>query len=85
MPLDDALQLLRRGSDVMNDGLVEVDHPSTSTLATQLGVSAYDARYLVLAQLRRTRLVTGDAELRRAAPELTCSLAEGLARWQRTP
>jgi predicted nucleic acid-binding protein len=43
-------------------------------------VSAYDARYLVVAQRLQTRLVTEDAKLRSKAPDLTCSLAEELAR-----
>lgn len=79
MPLTDALDLLARGSAVMMGGLVEISHSAALSLAAERDVSAYDARYLVVAQRLQTRLVTEDAKLRRAAPELTCSLAEALA------
>ena len=49
-------------------------------LAAEFGVSAYDARFLGAAQRLGARLVTEDARLRAAAPALTCSLAEALAR-----
>ena len=80
MPLPDALDLLARGAAVMDEGLVEIDHAAALALASKRGVSAYDARYLVVAQAMQSRLVTEDAKLRRAAPDLTCSLAEALAR-----
>jgi predicted nucleic acid-binding protein len=80
MPLPDALNLLSRADALMADGLVEIPHGAALTLATRLGVSAYDARYLVVAQRLQTRLVTEDAKLRSKAPDLTCSLAEALAR-----
>ena len=80
LPLTDALALLGRGAALMSDGLVEVSHEAALSMAAQRAVSAYDARYLVVAERLRTCLVTEDAKLRRAAPELTCSLAEALAR-----
>lgn len=80
MPLPHALDLLSRADALMADGLVEIPHAAALTLATQLGASAYDARYLVVAQRLQTRLVTEDAKLRRKAPDLTCSLAEALNR-----
>ncbi len=42
-------------------------------------VSAYDARFLVVAQTFGGRLVTEDTKLRRAAPGLTQSLEQALA------
>lgn len=78
MPLAHALDLLNRGGAVMEQGLVEVAHADALTLATQRGVSAYDARYLVVAQRLQTRLVTEDARLRNSAPDLTCSIATAL-------
>ena len=80
MPLPDALDLLSRADALMADGLVEIPHAAALTLATQFGASAYDARYLVVAQRLQTRLVTEDAKLRRKAPDLTCSMAEVLNR-----
>lgn len=47
--------------------------------ALACGVSAYDARFLVAARDLGVKLVTEDAKLRRAAPELTQSLDEALA------
>jgi predicted nucleic acid-binding protein len=80
MPLPDAMELLSRASALMADGLVAVLHEDALTLAAQRGVSAYDARYLALAQRLQARLVTEDARLRRKAPDLTCSTAEALDR-----
>ena len=79
MPVDDALTLLDHAASVMADGLVEVDHSAALALAAQRQVSAYDARYLVVAQRLQTRLVTEDAKLRQKAPDLTWSIAQALA------
>ena len=78
MPLPDAIDLLARGAELMAEGLVEIPHAAALTLAAELGVSAYDSRYLVIAQRLQTRLVTEDAKLRKKAPDLTCSIAEAL-------
>lgn len=78
MPLTDALDLLRRGAALMEHGLVEVADAEALTLAGQRGISAYDARYLVVAQRLQTRLVTEDARLRKATPDLACSIADAL-------
>jgi predicted nucleic acid-binding protein len=48
-------------------------------IATRHRVSAYDARFLSLADQLGSRLITEDARLRAAAPALTQSLAEALA------
>ena len=55
--------------------------PNEQAMRTALarGVSAYDARFLVAARELGVKLVTEDAKLRRAAPELTQSLDEALA------
>jgi predicted nucleic acid-binding protein len=50
------------------------------SVAVRYRVTAYDARFLALAQQLGTPLVTEDAKLRLAAPNLTQSLAEALAR-----
>ena len=47
--------------------------------AERFAVSAYDARFLAAADTLGTKLVTEDAKLRAAAPELTRSLAQALA------
>ena len=79
MPLKDALDLLDHGTAVMADGLVEIDNSAALSLAAERKVSAYDARYLVVAQRLQTRLMTEDAKLRQKAPELTWSIAQALA------
>ncbi len=48
-------------------------------LAMRYQVTAYDARFLALADQHGGRLVTEDAKLRAAAPALTQSLQEALA------
>jgi predicted nucleic acid-binding protein len=63
----------------MTEGLLEIRHEDALTLAAQRDVSAYDSRYLVVAQRLQTRLITEDAKLRKKAPDLTCSIADALA------
>jgi len=65
---------------VLFDGkLARMGHASVLATAARHRVSAYDARFLVLADQLASRLVTEDARLRAAAPGLTQSLAEALA------
>jgi predicted nucleic acid-binding protein len=59
--------------------LARIPHASVLAIASRHGVSAYDARFLALADQLGSRLVTEDAKLRSAAPKLTQSLAEALA------
>ena len=47
--------------------------------AERFAVSAYDARFLATADTLGVKLVTEDAKLRAAAPDLTRSLAQALA------
>ena len=54
-------------------------HDAALALATRHGVTAYDARFLALAERVGLRLVTEDSKLRAAAPALTQSLADALA------
>ena len=59
--------------------LGRIPHASVLAIATRHRVSAYDARFLSLADQLGSRLITEDARLRAAAPALTQSLAEALA------
>ena len=59
--------------------LLKANHYRAMEMAMKYKVSAYDARYLVIARELDTRLVTNDKPLRKAAPELTMSLDEALA------
>jgi predicted nucleic acid-binding protein len=56
-----------------------VSHQAALDAALRYGTTAYDARFLALAQQLGQRLVTEDAKLRAAAPRLTQSLTEALA------
>jgi predicted nucleic acid-binding protein len=73
-----ALSLLAAAESRMR-GLVNVPHARALSVAAELSVSAYDARFIAAAQVLGARLVTEDAKLRDAAPALTLSLAAALA------
>jgi predicted nucleic acid-binding protein len=79
LPLPQAAAALAKAVSVIESGLHMARHADVLALAAQLQVSAYDARFLVVARDLGVRLVTEDAKLRRAAPTLTQSLAEALA------
>lgn len=72
-----AAGLLTEAEQILT-GTLNLPHANVLDLAAQFGVSAYDARFLAAARSLRTRLVTEDARLRRAAPALTQSLDRAL-------
>jgi predicted nucleic acid-binding protein len=59
--------------------LTNVMHAQALETATQFGVSAYDARFIALAEQMRVKLVTEDIKLQAAVPSWTVSLAGALA------
>ena len=59
--------------------LLNVPNLRALRCAERYAVSAYDARFLAAADTLGTKLVTEDAKLRAAAPDLTRSLAQALA------
>lgn len=61
-------------------GTLALPHAPALSLAIELGVSAYDARFLAVARRLDRKLVTEDAKLRRAAPALTQTIEQALAR-----
>lgn len=65
---------------VMGAGLQAASHTNVLALAVKHRVSGYDARFLAVAELLGTRLVTEDAKLRRSAARLTQSLDQALRR-----
>lgn len=75
----DASDVLGSAEQMLSAGLVTVSHVAAMQVALACKVSAYDARFLVAAQHFGSALVTEDARLRRAAPELTQSIDEALA------
>jgi predicted nucleic acid-binding protein len=80
MTLALAQDFLAKAIGLFDGKLARVDHPLVLAIAVRHRVSAYDARFLALADQLGTRLVTEDTKLRAAAPALTQSLTEALAK-----
>ena len=74
-----AENFLSRAAALFEARLGRMPHATVLASAARHRVSAYDARFLAMAEQLGTRLVTEDARLRAAAPALTQSLAEALA------
>jgi predicted nucleic acid-binding protein len=74
-----ARHCLDRAAAFLQPNLFRVSHQAALDAALRYGTTAYDGRFLALAQQLDTPLVTEDAKLRAAAPKLTQSLAEALA------
>jgi len=74
-----ARDCLNRAAAFLQPQLFHVSHQAALDAALRYGTTAYDARFLALADQLGSRLVTEDARLRAAAPALTQSLAEVLA------
>lgn len=70
---------LTEAQHLLSQGLRSVADQDVLSAAAHFGVSGYDARFLVVARAIGQPLITEDAKLRRAAPSLTCSIAEALA------
>lgn len=75
----EALVRLDEAEIFLRPGTMLVSHRQALIAAMTYKVSAYDARFLVAARELGVKLVTEDAKLRRAAPDLTQSLVEALA------
>ena len=74
-----ARDCLNRAATFLQPQLFRVSHQAALEAALDYRVTAYDARFLALADQLGSRLVTENARLRAAAPALTQSLAEVLA------
>ena len=74
-----ARDCLNRAAAFLQPNLFRVSHQAALDVALRYGTTAYDARFLALADQLGSRLVTEDAKLRAAAPALTQSLSEALA------
>ena len=75
----EAQRCLAQADRLLRPHYVEVPHDAALALAIRHGVTAYDARFLAIAQRVGLRLVTEDSKLRAAAPALTQSLGDALA------
>jgi predicted nucleic acid-binding protein len=74
-----ARDFLVKAAALFDGKLGRIPHPSVLAISARYRVSAYDARFLALADQLGSRLITEDARLRAAAPALTQSLSEALA------
>ncbi|MBA3962194.1 MAG: type II toxin-antitoxin system VapC family toxin [Chthoniobacterales bacterium] len=79
MTLPLARDFLASATALFDGKLERLQHYLVLEAAARYRVSAYDARFLALAEQLGRRLVTEDVRLRRAAPALTQSLDEALA------
>jgi len=79
LSLQQAASILSKAEQVVAFGLHVPTHSDVLALAADLKISAYDARYLVVARDLDFRLVTEDSKLRKSAPKLTQSLSDALA------
>ena len=79
MTLPLAQEFLAKAIDLLDGKLARIPHARVLAVSERYRVSAYDARFLALADQLGSRLVTEDAKLRAAAPALTQSLVEALA------
>ncbi len=79
MTLQLAEDFLSKTNALLEGKLTRIPHAAALAIAVRFRVSAYDARFLALANQLGSRLVTEDAKLRAAAPELTQSLNQALA------
>lgn len=70
--------VLAQAQGIVEGALHDASHMQALELAGRLKISAWDARYLVVAQDLSVPLVTEDAKLRAAAPKLTRSLADAV-------
>ena len=75
-----AVEALDKAHQIFDQALHAVGDRDALDVAAQYRISGYDARFIAAAAALGTRLVTEDARLRKAAPALTCSLAEALNR-----
>ena len=73
-----AQECLGRAAAFLQPHFFPVTHAAALELALRHRTTAYDGRFLALADQLGSRLVTEDTRLRNAAPGLTQSLAEAL-------
>ena len=78
LPLSKAQDVFAQALQKMGNSLHEMPHLEVLALCATYKVTAYDARFLLLAQKLGLKLITEDKKLRTAAPKLTQSIEEAL-------
>ena len=76
MPEPTGAEILTQAVQLFEPAEHPVDARKAFELALHLGVSAYDAHYLALAEQLETWCVTEDRRLRAAAPDRACFMHE---------
>lgn len=79
LALSTARRLLDTADELLRGRLHAVSHVTALTVARELSISAYDARFVAVAQQLDRTLVTEDVRLRRAVPNSTVSIAMAAA------
>ena len=79
LSLETALDCLSQAEEWLAPHWLSVEHGSALETAVRYRITAYDARFLLLARNLGLKLITEDKKLRAAAPALTQSLDEALA------
>lgn len=75
LEFDQAYQIQRTAEELMADNEYDIDSLQVLKLARDSGCSAYDCEFVALAMRLDVRLVTQDARLCKAFPNLTMGLA----------
>jgi len=76
---EDALAMHDDAALLLGARIAGVDGGAVTRTALELGLSAYDAEFVVLARRLDVRLVTEDREILRAAPDVAMPLDGGSA------
>jgi predicted nucleic acid-binding protein len=76
LSLADALQILEKAIELMQDGEYQVNALQVLGLAAKSKCSAYDCEFVALAQALEIRLVTLDRQILSQFPALTISLED---------
>jgi predicted nucleic acid-binding protein len=73
---DDALKAFRRGLNMVRFEEQPADPVDVLNICSSTGLTAYDAEFVALAQTHNVRIVTLDAAILRAFPNLAVSIAD---------
>lgn len=73
-----AMEIMDRALGLLGPHFVSVTHQEALEVAMRYKITAYDARYIALAEKLRLPLITEDTRLRKAVPEATISLRDAL-------
>lgn len=80
---EDAVKALQNATEYFAPHFLTVSNEQALDTALKYKITAYDARYILVAQKKGAPLITEDARLRAAIPSHTISLREALE--SRTP